>query len=48
VKIENNNDLDLGVILLEKNEEKLTEFWVTTKKRSFIGRIWRKITSPFR
>jgi hypothetical protein len=39
---------DLGVILLVKRESELSEFIVTAKKRSFIGRIFRKITKPFR
>lgn len=48
IKIENNNDIDLGVIVIDKMEEKLTEFWITTKRRSFIGRLWQKATTPFR
>ncbi|WP_081603529.1 carboxypeptidase-like regulatory domain-containing protein [Flavobacterium sp. WG21] len=39
---------DLGVIVLVGREAKLTEFIVTRKRISFAGRIWRKITKPFR
>lgn len=39
---------NLGVIILVKREAELSEFIVTAKKRSFIGRIFRKITKPFR
>jgi carboxypeptidase-like protein len=48
IKIENNNDIDLGVIVLEKAAEELTAFWVTSKRRSFIGRLWQKATAPLR
>jgi hypothetical protein len=43
-----NKITDLGVIILVKREAELSEFIVTAKKRSFIGRIFRKITKPFR
>lgn len=40
--------IDLGTITLNKYEGELSEFWVTTKKRSALGRFWRKITKSFR
>jgi hypothetical protein len=40
--------LELGSIILNAYEGNLSEFWVTTKKRSALGRFWRKITKPFR
>ncbi|KUJ60992.1 hypothetical protein AR687_14795 [Flavobacteriaceae bacterium CRH] len=48
IKLESNIDLDLGVILLEKSDQKLTEFWITTRRRNFMGRVWQKIIAPFR
>jgi len=39
---------ELGEIILDKYERELTEFWVTTKKRSAFNRLWRKITKPLR
>ncbi len=43
-----NKIIDLGVIILVKSEAKLSEFIVMGKRRSFVGRILRKITKPFR
>jgi hypothetical protein len=40
--------IDLGTITLNAYERDLSEFWVTTKKRSALGRLWFKITKPFR
>ncbi len=42
------NKIELGTIILEKYKGEITEFWVTTKKRSKLNRFWRKITKPFR
>ena len=47
ISIENKNT-DLGVIILTKREAELSEFIITVKKRSLTGRLWRKITKPFR
>jgi ssDNA-binding Zn-finger/Zn-ribbon topoisomerase 1 len=41
-------EINLGTIILAKNKDGLTEFWVTMKKRSKLNRFWRKITKPFR
>ena len=38
----------LGTITLDKYQGEITEFWVTTKKRSKLSRFWRRITKPFR
>jgi hypothetical protein len=40
--------IELGNIILDKYKGEITEFWVTTKKRSKLNRFWRKITKPFR
>nr|WP_288837661.1 carboxypeptidase-like regulatory domain-containing protein [uncultured Flavobacterium sp.] len=40
--------IELGTIILDKYKAELTEFWVTTKKRSRLNMFWRKITNPFR
>ena len=40
--------IDLGTITLTAYERELSEFYVITKKRSALGRLWRKITKPFR
>lgn len=40
--------IDLGTIILTAYERELSEFYVTTKKRSALGRLWHKITKPFR
>lgn len=40
--------VELGIIILDKYKGELTEFWVTTKKRSKLNKFWRKITKPFR
>lgn len=40
--------IDLGTITLTAYERELSEFWVTTKKRSALGRLWQKITKPFK
>lgn len=40
--------IDLGRILLNEYNGELTEFTVTIRKRSVLGRFWRKITKPFR
>jgi hypothetical protein len=43
-----NKIIDLGVISLIEKELEFTEFIVTGKRMNFFGRVWRKITSPFR
>jgi hypothetical protein len=40
--------IELGAITLSAYERDVSEFWVTPKKRSALGRFWRKITKPFR
>ena len=40
--------IELGTITLDKYKGEITEFWVTTKRRSKLNRLWRKITKPFR
>ena len=40
--------IELGTIILEKYEGEISEFWVTTKKRSRLNIFWRTITKPFR
>ncbi|RZJ46593.1 MAG: hypothetical protein EOO44_22690 [Flavobacterium sp.] len=47
VNIENNKNIDLGVIILEAENQELTSFYVT-KRQSFMGRMIEKITKPFR
>lgn len=42
-----NSIIDLGIITLEGERPILSEFYVT-RKRSFFGKILRKITRPFR
>jgi hypothetical protein len=42
-----NSIIDLGVITLEGEKPIMSEFYVT-RKRSFFGKIIRKITKPFR
>jgi hypothetical protein len=42
------SQIELGTIILEKYKGEMSEFWVTTKKRSKLSRFWRKITKPFR
>lgn len=43
----NDKVIDLGVLILEKEQMILTSFYVT-KKRSFVGKIIRKITRQFK
>jgi len=40
--------IELGTITLDKYKGEITEFWVTTKKRSKLNKFWRKLTKPFR
>ena len=42
------NKIELGTITLDKYKGEITEFWVTTKKRSKLSKFWRKLTKPFR
>jgi hypothetical protein len=50
-EIEINTDnkiIDLGTISLKESKLNFSEFIVTGKRISFFGRVWRKITKPFR
>lgn len=40
--------IELGTITLDKYKGEITEFWVTTKKRSKLNRFLRKLTKPLR
>ena len=39
--------IDLGIISMQKDTD-IIEYYVVTKKRSKLGKLWLKITKPFR
>jgi hypothetical protein len=41
-------EIKVGNIILNRNMNSVTEFYVTVRKRSGLSKFWRKITKPFR
>jgi CarboxypepD_reg-like domain len=48
IAFDRQKEIKLENIIINKYRSEITEFWVSTKKRSRLNRFWRKITKPFR
>ena len=44
IELNNEREIDLGAITLDKYNDDFTAFYVTRRKRSLLNRAWRKIT----